>query len=85
MNKTKRQKNNRVSEILKAQGKIGKEIIEKSQQENKIVENEFELPIKAIKKDLLKTTIFAFVSIATIIALGIYNVNFDTLKWLFKF
>lgn len=60
-------------EILKAQGKIGKEIVEKKEK------NDFELPIKNIKRDLFKTGTFALLSLTLIIVLSKNNIGYQSI------
>jgi hypothetical protein len=70
----KKSKQNRYSEILKAQGKIGKEIELKGGSEKVNTE---ELPIAQIKKDLVRTSIFAVLSIGLILVLHFKNLDYN--------
>lgn len=67
----KKSKKRTKKEILKAQGKVGKELIKKKKDKN------FELPLKEIKKDLIKTGVFAAISIIVIFVLSRNNIGYE--------
>uniref|UniRef100_A0A7C4XN43 Uncharacterized protein n=1 Tax=candidate division WWE3 bacterium TaxID=2053526 RepID=A0A7C4XN43_UNCKA len=78
----KNKKTNRYNEVLKAQWKIGKEIESKGGVEKK---DSFDLPIKQIKKDLIKTSVFALFSFVVIAVLHLADISYaDLLNFLPK-
>ncbi len=79
MAKKKKSKNKARKEVLKAQGKIGLEISKKKKDKN------FELPLKEIKKDLIKTGIFAILSILVIFLLSRNNIGYEKALEVLKF
>ncbi|MBI2414936.1 hypothetical protein HYV31_03845 [candidate division WWE3 bacterium] len=77
----KKLRTKRYEEILKAQGSVGLEIEAKGGSERKNIND---LPIKQIKSDLIKTSIFAVFSLLFILALHFNGIGYKEITALLQ-